>query len=167
MNEFTADLEDYDGTPINGTVDPNCLLAFVLAGNSIFTVENTKTGGRFTFAVRLAKSDGKNPNKTWWVSLLSGPDNTSNYRYMGSIFGYSLPGSPNKHYRFKHTAKSKVSDQAPSFVAFRWTLDRIMAGNMPECVKVWHMGRCGRCGRALTVPESIRTGLGPICAGKE
>jgi hypothetical protein len=26
--------------------------------------------------------------------------------------------------------------------------------------------RCRRCGRALTVPESISSGIGPICAGK-
>jgi hypothetical protein len=29
---------------------------------------------------------------------------------------------------------------------------------------VWHEGRCGRCGRKLTVPESIESGFGPECA---
>ena len=29
-----------------------------------------------------------------------------------------------------------------------------------------HEGRCGRCGRALTVPESIDTGFGPHCAAE-
>ena len=27
----------------------------------------------------------------------------------------------------------------------------------------WHEGRCGRCGRKLTVPESIEAGYGPEC----
>jgi rRNA maturation endonuclease Nob1 len=31
---------------------------------------------------------------------------------------------------------------------------------------VYHLGRCGKCGKALTEPESISTGLGPICGGR-
>jgi hypothetical protein len=27
--------------------------------------------------------------------------------------------------------------------------------------------RCRRCGRALTTPESIASGIGPVCASKE
>jgi len=29
-----------------------------------------------------------------------------------------------------------------------------------------HEGKCGRCGRKLTVPLSIETGIGPECASK-
>lgn len=31
------------------------------------------------------------------------------------------------------------------------------------CVEIWHEGKCGRCGRQLTVPESIESGFGPEC----
>lgn len=37
--------------------------------------------------------------------------------------------------------------------------------NLPSQIEVWHEGRCGACGRRLTVPESIANGLGPVCAG--
>jgi hypothetical protein len=37
---------------------------------------------------------------------------------------------------------------------------------MPDGVVIWHEGRCGRCGRRLTVPESIESGYGPECIGK-
>jgi len=37
---------------------------------------------------------------------------------------------------------------------------------MPPQMDVHHEGRCGRCNRKLTVPESIENGLGPECAGK-
>jgi hypothetical protein len=40
------------------------------------------------------------------------------------------------------------------------------AGRIPETVEIWHEGRCCRCGRRLTVPESIYAGIGPDCAGK-
>jgi hypothetical protein len=28
---------------------------------------------------------------------------------------------------------------------------------------VWHEGSCARCGKKLTVPESIESGFGPEC----
>jgi hypothetical protein len=34
-------------------------------------------------------------------------------------------------------------------------------------MELWHEGRCGKCGRALTVPESIESGLGPVCESRE
>jgi hypothetical protein len=37
---------------------------------------------------------------------------------------------------------------------------------LPKGLKVHHEGRCCRCGRKLTVPESIETGLGPECASR-
>lgn len=37
---------------------------------------------------------------------------------------------------------------------------------LPTQVQFWHEGRCGHCGRRLTVPASIFTGFGPDCAEK-
>ena len=37
-------------------------------------------------------------------------------------------------------------------------------GNLPPALEVWHEGRCGRCGRKLTTPQSVETGFGPVCA---
>ena len=31
-------------------------------------------------------------------------------------------------------------------------------------VKVFHSGKCGKCGKKLTTPESIKSGLGPYCS---
>jgi hypothetical protein len=35
---------------------------------------------------------------------------------------------------------------------------------LPGGYKIHHEGRCGKCGRLLTVPESVETGIGPECA---
>lgn len=35
----------------------------------------------------------------------------------------------------------------------------------PTGLEVWHAGRCAKCRRELTHPDSIARGLGPICAG--
>jgi hypothetical protein len=45
-------------------------------------------------------------------------------------------------------------------------LDRLRedhTGVLGRLLEVWHEGRCGRCGRALTVPESVERGIGPEC----
>ena len=139
-----------------GTVDGANLRTFILAGDSIFTVENEATGGRFTF--KVSRADGENPDRPWFVGLLAGPDNTSDYRYMGCIFEGA---------KYVITRKSWIAPDSPSQKAFMWLWLRVAsAAPLPSSVKVYHMGRCGRCGRPLTVPESIRTGLGPVCAGK-
>ena len=120
---------------------------FVKAGKALFTIENSETKGRFTFKVK--KLDKKD---VWFVSVLNGPDNYSNYRYVGTIFGNN----------FRHTAKS-MSKEAPAFKAFAWFNNKLNENNLPENVSVYHEGRCGRCGRKLTVPESIKSGYGPEC----
>jgi hypothetical protein len=35
--------------------------------------------------------------------------------------------------------------------------------DLPESLEIWHEGSCLRCGRKLTVPESIESGYGPEC----
>ena len=60
---------------------------------------------------------------------------------------------------------SKIGEDADSAKAWRWFDANLQAGRVPEQLEVWHEGRCGRCGRALTVPESIERGIGPECVG--
>lgn len=123
-------------------------LSFIQAGNATVTAVSVTTGTRFTYRVRES-DDGK----VFFVSLLSGPDNTASYTYMGII----------RTGGFTRTNGSKVSQDAPSYKAFRWLFAQLSEGRLPDTVEVWHIGRCGRCGRPLTVPESIANGLGPEC----
>lgn len=122
--------------------------AFVLAGNARFTVKNPQTGNRFTYRVR------KHPRSdVWFVSVLTGANNESDYRYAGII---------DERGQFRITAKSI---NGMSTQAFAWLWWRTQADLKIAPVEVWHEGRCGRCGRALTVPESIASGIGPVCEG--
>lgn len=127
-------------------------LAFVLAGNAHITLKSAKTGTRFTYRVRQS-DDGK----LHFVSVLTGSDNEGSYTYLGIIRGGHLSG-------FTRTKKSPIGDDAPSAVAFRWFAGWIAAGKLPADLEIWHEGRCGRCGRMLTVPESLAAGIGPDCA---
>lgn len=130
---------------------------FLLSGNAYFTVVNPKSGGRYTF--RVSQRENEDGSKSpYFVGVLSGPDNTSHYRYLGVIFDGKT---------FRRTSKSKIDPKAPSALCFSW-LWKVLTTNSPslELAEFWHEGRCGRCGRKLTVPESIESGIGPVCAGR-
>jgi hypothetical protein len=133
---------------------------FVLAGNALFTIESTGTGVRFTYKVSASKDEGARAGRgVYFVSLLTGPENTTDYSYLG-IIPKDDPMS------FRLTTKSCAGAEAPSVKAFSWFWRQVSSGRLPASVKVWHEGRCGRCGRTLTVPESIECGIGPECASK-
>lgn len=135
--------------------DPDQIRTFALAGRARLTLVSERTGQRFTYQVKGKKDDGGNLTGFYFVSVLTGPQNTSDYTYLG----YVRDGS------FVHDRMYRVGPDAPSRKAFAWFWDRLNKGReLAEC-ECWHEGRCGRCGRVLTVPESIKTGIGPKCAG--
>jgi len=138
------------------------IVAFITAGNSRFTFRSIKTGARFSYRVKEAK-DKKG---LWFVSVLNGPDNTADYAYIGTLSSFYGKTT------FKHGHKSTISAEAPSVKAFEWAwlnlavLPEVIAAEKLDLLEVFHEGRCGRCSRPLTVPESILSGLGPECAGR-
>ena len=130
---------------------------FCLAGNATITLESLKTGTHFTFKIRESKpAEGSTRFQApvHFVNLLSGPDNENDYVYLGII----------REGRFCLTQKSRGGADAPSFKAFNffWNFDHGTQFH-PQLI-VHHENRCGRCGRTLTVPSSITSGLGPECA---
>jgi len=145
------------------TIDPHAVeidettIAHLLSGKAIFTLRSKATGKRFTYKVNK-KQDGDD-DPVYFVSLLTGPRNTSDYDYLAFIPSDLQP---------RLTAKSCVGKDAPSWKAFAWTWAHLCKGDVdlltPQ-VEVWHEGHCFRCGRKLTVPSSISTGLGPVCEG--
>jgi hypothetical protein len=90
------------------------------------------------------------------VHLLIGPD-TYAYIAILRLTSGSLVATP----------ASRVRPGAPGFDAMAWfarVLARTPYDQAPRDVIFRHEGKCGRCGRELTHPESIDTGIGPDCA---
>jgi len=143
---------------LQGRITPGQEKDYILAGKAVFTVQNTETGGRFTFQVVKAKPyAGQSPDQApWFVKVLTGPDNTW-FSYLGVIWGNKNTGT------YRHGRKSRILKSAPSSKAFRWLWHAVNNGGLPNKVKLYHEGKCGRCGRRLTVPKSIITGFGPEC----
>ena len=128
--------------------------AFILAGNATFTVSNPQTGNRFTYKVR--KKEVEEGKELHFVSVLTGCDNENDFHFLGTIF---------EGRTFRHGRKSRIGINAPSHRAFEWTFNRVMSDADMKGVEIHHEGKCGRCGRKLTVPESIESGFGPECFG--
>jgi len=118
---------------------------FLLGGKSIFTFVNTKTENRFTFKVKKHKTDD-----VFFVSVLTNPEV---YQFVGSL----------KNKAFTHSRKSKISKDAQSVRVFDYVFSNLCKGTLPEFIEIWHEGKCGKCGRTLTVPSSIESGFGPEC----
>jgi hypothetical protein len=128
---------------------------FALAGNATLTLLSRATGVRFTYKIRQPEE-----HKPHFVGLLRGADNENDFQFIGTIFkGPHLFG-----YSYKPGRNSRVSGDAPSAKAFAWFWKKLRSNALPDSLEVWHEGRCGRCGRKLTVPESIESGFGPECA---
>jgi len=133
-------------------------LKFMRAGKAIMTIESKKTQKYFTFRFKTPKNIDENTpieKIPIWVSVLTGNDNTSSYTFMGTIFG-------DKYY---HSNKSSISKDALSIVAFKYWFNALVTKNENRLkqIELYHEGRCMRCGRKLTTPESIELGVGPIC----
>lgn len=157
--------------PRGQLTDWDAVRAYIFAGKAVFTLHNPKTGVRLTYKVTAKKAEftlaktmamqgSPEPENfvTHFVTLLRGPDNTTDFAYMGVL---RKPGN------FFITTKSQVTRHPVSYRALVWFLDamrngrEILGGNPME---FWHSGRCGCCGRLLTVPDSVSRGIGPECA---
>ena len=127
---------------------------FIFAGNSIFTIESSQTGVWYTY--KMKRADQKDENcKTFFVAVLRGPDNVNSYTYLGTVFDGN---------KFTLTKKSRFKDDTTCTKAFKFFFNNIVQNFIDHRLNFYHMGICGRCGRALTVPESITRGIGPRCA---
>lgn len=128
---------------MRGQVPISGFKTLALSGNAILTIESKASGRWFTYKVR--RRDSKS---CWYVYQLMGPDNTSDYSYIGKI--------QNGYFFFGRDAIG------PGAKGFAWAW-RVSGTVLDRQATLYHEGRCCRCGRLLTVPESIASGLGPEC----
>lgn len=133
--------------------------SFVLAGKSIFTIENSNTNNRYTYQIKkLDEIKKRHPHQAdmWFVSVLTGSNNETDYTFIGTI----REGQDHKLW-YKHSDKTRIARDAQSVKAIIWFLINI--DSLPPNCNFYHEGMCARCGRTLTVPESILSGYGPSC----
>lgn len=140
-----------------GRLAPEAAVRFLFGGNAVLTVVSKRTGERFTYKIQAPKE--RRGSEVHFVKVLTGPDNAADYQFFGTIFNRQ---------EFRPSVKSRLSPTAPSVEVFEWLIAELLGpevGSLEGSTELYHEGRCGRCGRLLTVPESVMTGFGPECAG--
>lgn len=131
---------------------------FILAGNATVTLVSKSTGTRFTYRIRQASNDDGTKKLFWFVSLLTGSDNETDYKYFAHIY---------QNGGIAFGRKSQLKEGNASVRAWFWFWENLDKGLWPSIdngVEVWHEGKCGRCNRKLTVPQSVSSGFGPECS---
>lgn len=127
--------------------------------NGRFTIQNRESGQHRTFKVSTKAPDSDFAPGRRVVGLLTGPDNEESYTGFGFVnedhiqVWSSKRGKAGAKSAFDHYADmlfSLVVDGGFSPYAEKYTL-------LEETV-------CRVCNRPLTTPESIKSGIGPICA---
>ena len=136
--------------------DPDQVADYILGGKGIATIRSEATGTRFTFKFGVPKNPTPGRKVPIFVKLLMSPET---YQYVGCVWREDGGGLS-----YSHKCGGRVGEDAPSIKAFKWFLKCIERRILPDQLSVYHEGVCGRCGRTLTVPESIENGMGPVCA---
>ncbi len=126
--------------------NPTQALQFIKGGNATATFVGQ--ANRYTYKIRKAEK-----GDIYFVSLLIGANNESDYIFIGCLTDQR---------GFFQTAKSSHKGLAPA-LAFAWIYSHLLKGVIDARTEIWHEGRCCKCGRKLTTPESIERGMGAEC----
>jgi hypothetical protein len=133
-------------------LEPDDAFRYITSGHGKFTLVGQTAS--FTYQTGQNKDDDGKLSPVF-VRVLSGPNNESDYQYIGFLGLNDLTTL---------VAGRKGRPNAPSFKALSWWLRAYITHN-PNLSKaeVWHEGTCCVCGRTLTRADSIARGIGPKC----
>lgn len=138
--------------------------SFLLAGEATFTIEIPEAyqveskQPHYTYRVERVEASDRWP-EAFFVKVLTGPDNTSDYTYAGKLDPFT--GQMNLTARSAFPATSYRVKLLNRVLARIWADDH--AAYEQYGFQTHHEGCCGRCGRKLTTPESVTRGIGPEC----
>lgn len=173
---------------MSALASPEGLIRYLTTGGRrevVLVVTSISTGVSYTYRVRRAPETDKRTGRAarrrcWFVRV----DDGHNGIYLGRIadrgdpeaVGGDRPSDDDHPNPGPFLVRGRMPPSAAAF-AWLWRNVRPMPtdqrrygtppdGRFPSGVEVRHDGRCSRCGRALTDPESIDVGMGPICRAK-
>jgi hypothetical protein len=120
---------------------------YALSGRATITLVNSITRNEFSYNIRQIKDMLAQPVRVWHVY--------HNKKYIGYI---------NKTLYFILGADIPIELKTSQAVkVFAWAWERIHCNTVPKNIVILRSEYCGRCGRKLTEPISILSGIGPFC----
>lgn len=126
------------------------VIDLMLAGNFTFTAKSLKTGNHYTYRIQ------KNIINAYEVYYLI--NGNEDYRWLGTLL------LNDGIFKFKGGASIKIN--TPVYIAFHSITNTAVFRQLHPLLEIWHQGKCARCGRLLTHPDSILLGVGPECIKK-
>jgi len=118
--------------------------------NGYITIQNTLRGTHRTFRIKRQKDSASFLPGQRILGILTGPNNIDDYMQIGTV-------GDNGEIRLwrKHDT-----------LHFRKLIDVLQHRDKWAALGVKYLidGRCYRCNRTLTTPQSISNGIGPECA---
>ena len=124
----------------------------ILTHNGEITIHNPKTGQHRTFRIRTQKADAKFAPGQRILSMLVGSDNEHSYQGFAFVSDSGVHIWSKKRTPFYTTVADMLTDPE------KWT--------EKHAVEYLFDTTCRVCNRKLTTPESIESGIGPVCAGR-
>jgi hypothetical protein len=127
--------------------------------NGRYTIESKATGEHRTFWIQTQAADASFAPGQRLLGLLTGTDNDNPDDYAAFAF---VDDQGIHVWTKKRAPGMKFLDYADML----WTLalDGAFSPWAERGFRILVEGRCLRCNRALTTPESIERGIGPVCA---
>lgn len=122
--------------------------------NGTITLRSFRTGEHRTVRIHTQPRDADFMPGKRLVELLTGPDNTSDFRSFGV-----LSDDASRVFLWKRHHGSQFFEWVARFL--------VNPDGMGWQVEYFFEGRCRVCNRPLTTPESIESGIGPVCAERE
>lgn len=129
--------------------DPALIKDFLYAGRAIFTIRSETSGEHWTYKVTCKKE-----GEPYFVSLLCDGDT---YLYLGFMRDAGRYQTSSKACR----PRSHVAHRVVEFL-----LKELQRNALHSKLSFFHEGKCAKCGKPLTNPESIERGFGPGCWAK-
>lgn len=122
---------------------------FITGGRAIVTLTSPTTKS-YTYLIKTPANESQFDAGTLFVYVIT---HNKQWFYVGMI---------TPQFEFKLTFHSNWSDSHEITKGFRYIMN--MAKTDGEWkMKLYHVGRCARCGRKLTDYKSIMAGMGPKC----
>jgi hypothetical protein len=129
----------------------------LLTHNGIITMRNPATGNHRTVRITTQGKDEKFAPGQRILSLLTGPDKWIPFAFVGV-----RDFSPTVNVWWsKRGANTEKSDWERIALMVLYPDHYLGRG-----IEYMFEGRCRVCNRSLTNPESIESGIGPVCAGR-
>lgn len=122
--------------------------------NGKFTIHSQKTGEHRTFKISTSRKNAR------FVSLLTGPDNQTNYESFAVV---------SDDWQKIHVFKRLRGETSPSMWETYACVLECMLMNKDNGyyeklgMTIQGSRKCAKCGKELTEPESIAIGIGPYC----